>query len=136
LIDPHGSGQSTPPEDPSACGQLGHAGFYGEVRRARRIDRATIGGISFGGCVALTYCARYPDVAERCIAISAAAMGEDVGGPEWEEEFERNLSRHAGAPWYPQARRAMDEWTDRVLAATAAEVRPLLPDVHCPALVV
>jgi proline iminopeptidase len=121
LIDPHGSGESTAPEDPSAYDHLGHARFYDEARRALGIDRATIGGISFGGCVALTYCARYPDVAERCIAISAAAMGEDVGGPEWEEEFERNLSRHAGAPWYPQARRAMDEWTDRVLAATTAE---------------
>ena len=34
LIDPHGSGGSSPPDDPAAYDHLGHARFYEEVRRA------------------------------------------------------------------------------------------------------
>jgi proline iminopeptidase len=116
LIDPHGSGDSTPPSDPASYDHLGHAAFYDDVRRALGLDRVWVGGVSFGGVVALTYAARYPDVVDRCLVVSARATGEDIAGEEAEAEMERNLLRHAGAPWYAEARKTIDEWTDRVLA--------------------
>jgi pimeloyl-ACP methyl ester carboxylesterase len=133
LIDPHGSGGSTPPSDPSLYDHLGHARFYDEVRRALGIERATIMGISFGGIVGLTFAALFPAVAERCVAISTRVIGGDLDDNDGAAETERLLARHAEAPWYPAARRAWDEWTERVLAtqdpaeadALMAEVLPL-----------
>ena len=116
LIDPHGSGGSTPPSDLSAYDHIGHAGFYDEVRRRLGLARVSVGGVSFGADVALTYASLYGGVVDRCIAVSARAVGEDIQSDDAADEFERNLSRHAGAPWYPEARAVMDDWTDRVLA--------------------
>jgi pimeloyl-ACP methyl ester carboxylesterase len=67
LIDPHGSGGSTAPADPSQYDHVGHARFYDEVRRAVGVQTATIMGISFGGLVALTYASLYPEATTRCI---------------------------------------------------------------------
>jgi pimeloyl-ACP methyl ester carboxylesterase len=130
LIDPHGSGGSTPPADPSAYDHIGHARFYEEVRQALGIGPVTAMGISFGSLVALTYSALFPDVAARCIAIAARAVGEDEQGAEAEEEMERMLARHADAPWYESARATWDDWTPRVLAATdAREVDDMMAEV-------
>src|SRR6266852_2681370 len=52
LIDPAGSGGSTPPSDPSQYDHIGHARFYDEVRRALGFEKVTIAGVSFGGTVA------------------------------------------------------------------------------------
>jgi len=77
LIDPHGSGGSTPPSDAAAYDHLGHARFYEAVREALGLERVTVMGISFGSIVALTYAALFPGAAERCIAIAARAVGEE-----------------------------------------------------------
>ena len=118
LIDPHGSGGSTAPADPSAYDHLGHARFYDAVRRALGLERVTVMGISFGAIVALTYAALFPAATARCIAISARAVGEEEEGDEAAEEMERMLSRHADAPWYATARATWDSWTESALAAT------------------
>jgi pimeloyl-ACP methyl ester carboxylesterase len=40
------------------------------------------------------------------------------------------LLRHAGSPWYPAARPVMDEWTERILAATdPAEMEQMMTTV-------
>jgi len=130
LIDPHGSGGSTPPADPAAYDHVGHARFYDAVRRELGLERVTVMGTSFGSVVALTYAALFPRVAERCIAMAARAVGEDEQGPEAEQEMERMLSRHADAPWYDSARATWDAWTERVLAATdAGEVDAMMAEV-------
>ncbi len=130
LIDPHGSGGSAPPTDPGEYDHFGHARFYDEVRRALGLERVSVEGTSFGGVMALTYAASYPEVVERCIAVSALALGEDIAGEDAAEEYERNLSRHAGAEWYPAARATMDAWTERVLATEdAAEVDEMMRQV-------
>src|SRR3712207_7528273 len=77
LIDPHGSGGSTPPQDETAYDPVGHARFYDEVRRALNLGPVNVHGVSFGGTVALTYAALFPEVTARCIAVSAFAVGED-----------------------------------------------------------
>ena len=117
LIDPHGSGGSTPPIESSQYDHIGHARFYDQVRRALGLGPVTIAGVSFGGTVALTYTALYPEATVRCIAVSALALGSEIDAGEAAIEMERMLSRHAGASWYEEARQVWDEWTDRVLVA-------------------
>ena len=130
LIDPHGSGGSTPPSDPSAYDHIGHARFYDEVRDVLGLGPVTVMGFSFGAIVALTYAALFPDVALRCIAIAGRAVGEKEQGPDAEEEMERMLARHQDAPWYESARRVWDSWDELALAATdAAEVDAMMAEV-------
>jgi proline iminopeptidase len=130
LIEPHGSGGSTPPADVAGYDHVGHARFYEKVRRALGLERVTVMGISFGSIVALTYAALFRDASARCIAIAARAVGEDEQGAEAEQEMERMLARHAHAPWYASARATWDAWTDRVLAATdGREVDTMMAEV-------
>jgi proline iminopeptidase len=133
LIDPAGSGGSTPPSDPSQYDHVGHARFYEEVRQALGIGPATIMGISFGGIVALTCAALFPEATTRCICVASRVVGQELEGEEAAAEMQAFLARHAGQPWYASARQVWDEWTERVLAAEdyrevdamMAEVLPL-----------
>ena len=130
LIDPPGNGESSPPEDPSDYDHLGHARFYDQVRRALGIEAATIMGISFGGTVALTCAALFPEATTRCIAIATRAMGEEVAGQEAADETDQLIARHADAPWFAEARVVWDDWTKRVLATDdAREVDAMMATV-------
>lgn len=120
LIDPHGSGGSTPPANPSDYSPEGHARFYEEVRQALGLGPVVVFGHSFGATTALTYSALYPESTQRCIAVAAFGMGEDLDEAEGgaaAAEMEAMASRHDGAPWYPDAKAVWDSWTERVLAA-------------------
>jgi proline iminopeptidase len=130
LIDPPGSGESSPPEDPSQYDHIGHARFYDEVRRALGIEAATILGVSFGGTVAVTYAALFPGATTRCVAIATRVTGEEVAGEEGASEMRELMARHAEAPWFPEAKEIWDTWTERVLAATdGAEVDAMMAAV-------
>ena len=133
LIDPHGSGGSTAPQDETAYDFVGHARFYEEVRRSLGLGSVSVYGVSFGGSVALTYAALFPEVTTRCIAVSAFAVGEDLDeeeGGDAAAEMEAALARHAQAEWYPEAREVWDSWTARALAATdPGEIRDMLARV-------
>lgn len=133
LIDPHGSGGSTPPQDETAYDFVGHARFYEEVRGALGLGSVSVHGVSFGGSVALTYAALFPEVTTRCVAVSAFAVGEELDeaeGGDAAAEMEAALARHASAAWYPEAREIWDDWTARALAATdPGEVRDMLARV-------
>lgn len=130
LIDPHGCGDSTPPANRTGYTPEGHARFYDEVRSALGVERATIMGISFGGLVALSYAALFPDVTTRCIGVATRVVGQEAEGEEAGDEMQRMLARHEGAPWYPSARETWLSWTDRVMAATdAAEVDAMMAEV-------
>ncbi|HUE27559.1 MAG TPA: alpha/beta hydrolase [Solirubrobacteraceae bacterium] len=118
LIDAPGSGGSSPPDDPGDYDHLGHARFYDEVRRALGIEAATILGISFGGLVALTYAALFPEATTRCVAIATRVIGDELAGDDAAAEMDRGLARHADAAWYPAALEIWEVWTERVLAAT------------------
>jgi proline iminopeptidase len=119
LSDPHGSGRSTPPGDPTAYSPEGHAAFYEEVRRALGLHEVLLVGHSFGATTALTYSALFPDEVVGCVAVAAFGIGPNTGTVEADAadaDYERALARHAAADWYPEARIVMDEWTERVLA--------------------
>jgi len=120
VIDPHGSRDSTPPNDDSGYTPEGHARFYNDVRRALGLDAVTILGHSFGSVVALTFASLFPETTARCIAVSPFVIGADVDDAEGGNaaaEMEAMLSRHAQQPWYEEARRVWDGWTERALAA-------------------
>ena len=117
LLDPHGSGGSTPPVSDEDYSPEGHARFYDQVRRAIGLERVSVYGHSFGGTVALTYSALYPEVVDRCLCMSGFGVGEDVDEGDAAAEMERALARYEDAPWYSEARTVADEWTDRVLGA-------------------
>ncbi len=124
LIDPHGSGGSTPPQDETAYDFVGHARFYEEARSALGLDSVSVHGVSSGGSVALTYAALFPEVTARCVAVSAFAVGEELDeeeGGDAAAEMEAALARHADADWYPEAREVWDDWTPRALAATGPD---------------
>jgi proline iminopeptidase len=130
LIDPSGSGGSTPPTDSPQYDHIGHARFYDAVRRALGLGHVTIAGVSFGGTVALTYASLYPEATVRCIAVSAFALGTEIDEGEAAAEMERMLSRHAGASWYEAARKVWDGWTDQVLTTEdPADVEQMLRSV-------
>jgi pimeloyl-ACP methyl ester carboxylesterase len=119
LIDPHGSGSSTPPTDPSGYSPDGHARFYEEVRQALGLEKVCVLGHSYGGTTALTYAALYPHIVERCIAVAAFGFGTEVdtsSGGEASAAMEALLARHSNAPWYGEARTVMDQWTERIMA--------------------
>jgi pimeloyl-ACP methyl ester carboxylesterase len=119
LVDPHGSGGSTPPTDPADYSPEGHARFYEEVRAALGLGRVTVFGHSFGATTALTYAALFPDSIVRCIAVAAFGVGteqDEAEGGGAAGEMEALIGRHRGSVWYEDAKRAWDSWTERVLA--------------------
>jgi pimeloyl-ACP methyl ester carboxylesterase len=119
LIDPHGSGGSTPPADPADYSPEGHARFYEEAREALGLGRVVVFGHSFGATTALTYAALYPEAVERCIAVAPFGVGteqDEAEGGGATAEMEAMVERHRDAPWYPEAKAAWDSWTERVLA--------------------
>jgi len=120
LLDPHGSGGSTPPISDGDYSPEGHARFYDEVRCALGLERISVYGHSFGGGVALTYSALYPEVVDRCVCVSGFGVGADVDEGDAAAEMERALARYEDASWYAEARIVSDEWTDRVLAAESS----------------
>jgi proline iminopeptidase len=120
LIDPHGSGASTPPADLADYSPEGHARFYEEVRQALGLPKAVVLGHSFGATTALTYAALFPASTQACVAVAGMGIGPDADaqeGGDAEAELGALLTRHASSSWYEAARPVMDEWTERILAA-------------------
>ena len=112
LIDPHGSGSSTPPAGPAGYSPEGHARFYEEVREALALPEVVVLGHSFGATTALTYAALFPESTAMCVAVAAFGIGPDADAQQAvkaEAEAEAQLARHAGSPWYEAARQVMEE---------------------------
>ena len=135
LIDPPGTGGSSVASDPNEYDHLGHARFYNEVRQRLGLGEVTVHGVSFGAVCAITFAARFPQVTSRCIGVSTFGLGVDVdaaeGGAAAEDE-ERMLSRHAGASWYEEARRTLDDFTETALASDDPLVFKRMLDVVMP----
>jgi pimeloyl-ACP methyl ester carboxylesterase len=131
LIDPHGSGSSTPPADAAHYSPEGHARFYEEVREALALPEVVVLGHSFGATTALTYAALFPESTAMCVAVAAFGIGPDADAQQAvKAEAEALLARHAGSPCYEAARPVMDSWTERLLAATdAAEMEQMMATV-------
>ena len=133
LIDPHGSGGSTPPADPTHYSPEGHARFYEDTRSALGLGRVVVFGHSFGATTALTYAALYPESVTACIAVAPFGVGieaDQAGGADAAAEMEAMMARHREAPWYPEAEEVWGSWTERVLATDdPAEVDAMMAAV-------
>ena len=126
LIDPHGSGGSTPPRDPVEYTPEGHAAFYEQVREALGLDDVVAFGHSFGAITGLAYCGLFPAAAGALVCVAGSA----ASGSEADDQWERALGRHSGSDWYPEARAVLDAWTERVLATRdATEIERMMTAV-------
>lgn len=109
LIDPPGTGGTSPQVDTRLYGLRGTAAFFEEVRAALGLGRVTLLGHSWGGSVCLAYAALYPGTTRRCIAIDPWAASREVdAGAAARASLEAVFARFGGAPWMPAARRAFD----------------------------
>ncbi len=130
LIDPPGAGASTPPRDPSGFSAEAQASFYEEVRKALGLPKVVVFGHSFGASVALAYAAAYPESTVACVAVAPFTIGAAADAAEGgtaATEAEVAVKRHAGSPWYPRARQALDSFGERVAAARdSAEMDQIL----------
>jgi proline iminopeptidase len=109
LVDPPGTGGTTPHHDTTRYGLLGTAAFFEDVRRALDLGPVTLLGHSWGGAVCLAYAALYPQGTRRCIAIDAWAASREVDeGPAAQAEWAAGMARHADQSWWPAAMRAFE----------------------------
>ena len=133
LIDPLGSGGSTPPADPASYSPEGHARFYEETRSALGLGRVVVLGHSFGATTALTYSALFPESVLACIAVAPFGVGTEqdrAEGGDAAAETAAMMARHEGATWYPEAKEVWESWTERVLATDdAGEVDAMMAAV-------
>jgi len=135
LIDPPGTGSSTPATDRDGYSHLGHARFYNEVRDALGLGPVTVHGVSFGAVCALTVASLFPEAVTRCVGVSGFGIGADVDvaeGGAAAARMELMLARHAGADWYDEARRTLDDFTEIALANDDPAFFKRLADVIMP----
>jgi proline iminopeptidase len=108
LIEPPGSGLSTPPPEPQGYGFRQQASFYEDVRQALDLGPVMLFGHSWGGSVALAFAALFPEATTGCIAMDAFAGPAVEDSPEGRSEFEANTRRFATRPWFTAAMRAFE----------------------------
>jgi len=108
LIEPPGSGRSTPPPDPLGYGFRQQARFYEDVRRVLDLGPVTVFGHSWGGSVALAFAALFPEATTRCIAMDPFAGLAVDDSQEGMSEFQANTRRFASRPWFTAAMRAFE----------------------------
>jgi pimeloyl-ACP methyl ester carboxylesterase len=128
LIDPPGTGASTPPADPADYhSAAGCARFYEQAREALGVPRVVVFGHSSGALAALAYAAMYP---ARTVACVAVAPFDTRTGPDTDSAsaaLEAMAERHVTSPWYPEARPVLLDFGNRVADATdSAEVEKLI----------
>jgi proline-specific peptidase len=104
LLDPRGTGGSTKPTDARAYAINDYVADLEELREHLGLERLQLLGHSHGGVVAIAYAARYPERVERLILASTLARFS----PEQETAMAEAVERHAGEPWYEDARAALE----------------------------
>jgi pimeloyl-ACP methyl ester carboxylesterase len=149
LVDPPGSGMSTPPEDPAEYSPCDLARFYEEARKALGLSRVVLLGHSSGASAALAYAAMYPQSTAACIAVAPLGIGVDPDDSAT-DGIAVMAERHSAASQYGEGRLIVDERDKRVRAAAQAaavkqaragdrgreaDLRPLLSRIRRPALV-
>jgi proline iminopeptidase len=135
LIDPPGTGTSTPAREPDGYSHVGHARFYNDVRDALGLAPVIAHGVSFGAVCALTLASLFPEAVGTCIGVSGFGLGSEVDvaeGGAAAARMELMLARHSGADWYEEARRTLDDFTEIALANDDPAVFKHLADVIMP----
>ena len=122
LVNAPGCGRTSPPADVSGYDLPGVIGFFEEVREGLGLERVTVMGHSWGGLVAAAWAAAHRESVERLVVIdgypgSYEGSGSAVDYSAARAEQERAHARHASAPWYDAAVRALagmddEEWDE------------------------
>ena len=132
LVDPPGSGGSSPPADPSGYSVEAHARFYDAARTALGLGEVIAFGHSFGGSVALTLAALRPNEISACVTVAPYGVGDHVALADRasiEEEWDRNLTRHASRPGYAASRDSIENVSEKLSGCSdGAEAAALLAD--------
>ena len=125
LLDPRGTGDSDHPA--SGSYELGeYARDLDALRRELGLERIDLLGHSHGGFVGMTYALEYPGGLGRLILVCSAPCFSADQAAEAEAAYER----HAGEPWYEDAREAQRRrkagefaGPDEAVALYAREIR-------------
>ena len=127
ILEPRGTGRSTPPADAAAYDFEHYVADLEELRVHLGQERIDLLGFSHGGMVAMAYAAAHRDRVGRLLLVATLA-NRDEGT---DAEMERGLAEREGEPWYPEARAALDEEEaaefadDEALAENLARQWPL-----------
>lgn len=103
LIDPPGTGGSTPADDYSIDA---HVSFYRRMLDVLSVEEAYVFGHSYSGIVATLFAHDHGDVTRGCIIAAPPVVGTDVDAAEGghiREAMNAALERHARQDWYEDA---------------------------------
>ena len=112
LVNTPGCGRTSRPADVREYALEPIVDFFDRVRDRLGLGRVTVMGHSWGGLVAAAWAAANPASVERLVVVDGYPGGNQ--GATWnatltDAERERAWSRHAGAPWFDAAVRALDD---------------------------
>lgn len=104
---PRGIGPSPIPEDVRDYAASRQADGIETVRQHLGLETIPLVAHSAGSAVALNYAAAHPDRLDSLVLVTPSPRV--VGLMDSEDEWESQLAKQAHQPWYPDARRALDE---------------------------
>lgn len=111
LMDNRGSGLSGDAVNPSDVDSYRADRLVLDVEALRAhlgLPTLDLMGHSGGAHIAALYAAAHP---QRLGSLALICGGQRVPGVDDEAAFMRAIESHAGEPWYPEAREALDEWS-------------------------
>lgn len=109
LVNPPGSGRSTPPATPKGYSLEAHVRYFEDVRAALRLGAITVMGHSWGGLVALAFALALPEAVERLVIVDGYAGDASLPQVDAIAEREQAFDRVRSAPWFDAAITAFDE---------------------------
>jgi proline iminopeptidase len=138
LLDPRGTGGSTPPADPSGYALEDYAADIEVVRRHLGIEQLDLLGHSHGGFVAMHWAATRPDRVARLVLASTAPRFTDAirqarmdrvashrGQPYFEDAFAALREHQAGRYATDDELTRLYEREARLLAPVGADIGPV-----------
>jgi pimeloyl-ACP methyl ester carboxylesterase len=103
LLDPRGTGGSSPAPDPSGYDIEHYVADVEELRLHLGLERFELLGHSHGGVVAMAYTAAHPDRVERLVLASTLAAFDPAAVGAMEEA----IAARSGEPWFADAFEAL-----------------------------
>ena len=104
LVDPRGTGDTPPPDDPRAYATEDYVADLEELRADLGLEELDLFGHSHGGIVAIAYAAAHPARVRRLVLASTLARFH----AEQEAAMTEGMRRHEHEPWYADAVAAIE----------------------------
>lgn len=112
LVNPPGSGRTTPPSTADGYGLDAHVAFFEEVRLALGLGPLTVMGHSWGGLVAVAWAIAHPAAVRRLIVIDGYLGDASVDPDAAAAERDTALDRLRDRPWFDEAVACFDLTSD------------------------